>query len=140
MHAAQAWGQGSNNAVDMIKRIQNKALPIISFKDRTEPSVPLYVNDKILKLQNIITLNNCLFIYDQLCDNLPNAFSKYFKLLENQHRHNTRVFQSFHLKCTKSKSWYGSNSSKIKAIKDWNKTTKKNSISLWSAFQTKWIC
>ena len=44
-----------------------KSFRIISFKDRTEPSDPLYANHKILKLQNIIILNNCLFIYDQLC-------------------------------------------------------------------------
>ena len=57
-YAAQVWGQGSNNAVDMIYRTQNKALQIISFKD----SDPLYANHKILKLKNIITLNNCLYL------------------------------------------------------------------------------
>ena len=98
-YAPQVWGQGSNNIADMIKRTQNKALRIISFKERTEPSDPLYANHKILKLRNIITSNNCLFIYDQLCDNLPNAFSNYFKLLKNQHK----GFESFHLNCTKSK-------------------------------------
>ena len=83
-YAAQVWGQGSNTVVDMIKRTHNKALRIISFKDRTDP---LYANHKTLKLQNIFTY--CLLIYDQLCDNLPNAFSNYFKLLKNQHRHKT---------------------------------------------------
>ena len=108
----------------MIKRTQNKALQIISFKDRTEPSDPLCANHKILKLQNIITLNNCLFIYDQLCDNLPNTFSNYFKLLKNQHRHNT--IEPFTLNVQRvNTQTYGSNSIKIKAIKDWNKTTKK---------------
>ena len=34
-YAAQVWGQGSNNVVDMIKRTQNKSLQIISFKHRT---------------------------------------------------------------------------------------------------------
>ena len=85
-YAGQVWGQGSNNVVNMIKRTQKKALRIISFKDRVEPSA----NHKILNIQNIITLNNCLFMYDQLSDNLPNAFLSYFKLLKNQHKHNTR--------------------------------------------------
>ena len=31
-YAAQVWGQGSSNVVDMIKRAQNKAFRIISFK------------------------------------------------------------------------------------------------------------
>ena len=95
--AAQIWGQGSNSVVDMIKRTRNKALQIISFKDRTEPSDPLYANSKSLKLQNIITLNDSLFIfiYDQIYDNLPNAFSNYFKLLKNQHRLNIRGSNHF---------------------------------------------
>ena len=67
-YAAQVWSQGSNNVVDMVKRTQNKALQIINSKDRTGPSDLLYANHNILKLQNIIILNNCLFIYDQLCD------------------------------------------------------------------------
>ena len=33
----------------------------------------------------------------------------------------------------------GSNSVKIKTIKDWNETTK-NLISLWFPFQMKWVC
>ena len=81
-YAAQVWGQGSNTVVDMIKRTHNKALQIISFKDRTEPSDPLYANHKILKLQNIIE-QLPVYLYDQLCDNLPNTFSNYFKLLKN---------------------------------------------------------
>ena len=93
-YAAQVWGQGSSNIMDMVKRTQNKALQIISFRDRTEPSYPHYANHKILKLQNI-TLNNCLFIYDELCGNLPNAFSNYFKFRKDQHRHNTRGSNQF---------------------------------------------
>ena len=111
----------------MIKRTQNKALRRISFKDRTEPSDPLYANHKIFKLQNIIALNNCLFIYDQLYDNLPNTFSNYFKLLKNEHRHNTRGSNYFILNVPRvNTETCGSNSIKIKANKDWNKTTEKN--------------
>ena len=64
------------------------------------------------------------FIYDQLHNNLPNTFSNYFKLLKNQHRHNT--IEPFTLNVQRvNTQTYGSNSIKIKAIKDWNKTTKK---------------
>ena len=124
-YAAQVWGQGSNNVVDMIKRTRNKSLQIISFKHRTEASNSLYANHKILKLQNIITLNNYLFIYYKLCDNLPNAFSNYSKVLKNQHRHNTTSSNLFTLNVTRvNTETYGSNSIKIKAIKDPDKATK----------------
>ena len=39
-------------------------------------------------MTNITTLNNCLFVYDQLCNNLKNAFSNYFKFLKDQTIHN----------------------------------------------------
>ena len=107
----------------MIKKTQNKALRIISFKDWTQPSVPFYANNKILKLKNIITLTNCLFIYDQLCDNLPKTYSNYFKLDKNQHRYNKHFTLNISRVNTET---YGSNSSKIKAIENWNKATKKN--------------
>ena len=64
LHYAAVWGT------------QNKSLQIISFK---EPAYPLYANHKIVKLQNIIALNKCLFIYNQLCDNLPKRFLKLFQ-------------------------------------------------------------
>ena len=100
---------------------------MISFKDRTEPSDPLYANYKILKLQNIITLNNCMFIYDQVCGNLLNAFSNYFKLVKNQKRHITRGYINFTFNVPRvNTETYGSNFVKIKAIKNWNKTNKKN--------------
>ena len=79
----------------------------------------------------IITLNSCLFVYDQLCDIPPNTLSNYFKLLKNQHKHNTRGFHHFTLNVPRvSTETYGSNSVKIKAIKDWNNTTKKISFTL----------
>ena len=125
-YAAPGWGQGSSNVVDMVKRARDEAVQITSFKDRIGPSYPLYANHRILKLQNIITLKKCLFIYDQLCHNLPNAFLNYFKLLKDQHRQSTRASNKFTLNVPRvNTETYGSNSVKIKTIKDWNKTTIK---------------
>ena len=125
-YAAQVWGQGTSSVVDMVKGTQNEALRITTFKDTTKPSYSLYANHKTLKLQNFITQKNCLFIYDQLCDNLPNAFSNYFKLLKDQHRHNIRCSNKFAFNVLRvNTETYGSNSVKIKAIKNGNKTTKK---------------
>ena len=39
-----------------------------------ETSEPLYQKLKINKLKNQIILNNCLFIFDKLTDNLPDVF------------------------------------------------------------------
>ena len=52
--------------------------------------------------------------------------SNYFKLLKDQHRRNTRGSNQFTLNVPRvNTETYGSNSVKIKPIKDWNKATKK---------------
>ena len=67
----------------MIQCAQNKALRIISFKQFMEPSEPLYNQLKINNLKNNITLNNCLFVFDKLANNLPDVFDQFFKFLRN---------------------------------------------------------
>ena len=86
---------------------------------------------KILTLQNIITLNNCLFICDQLCNNLPNAsqiISNFLKISADTTQ-GALFISSLNVTRVNTET-YGSNSIKIKSIKDWNKTTKKNYFNL----------
>ena len=65
--------------------VQNKGLRILNFKGPLEHSSPLYKNSKILKLIDLIKPNNILFVYDQINNNLPNAFKNYFQLKRQQH-------------------------------------------------------
>ena len=58
----------------MIQTTQNKSSRIINFKQSMEPSEPLYQKRKINKLKNNIILNNCLFVFDKLTNNLPDVF------------------------------------------------------------------
>ena len=71
----------------MIQTTQNKALRIINFKQSMKPSEPLYQKLKINKLKNNIILNNCLFIFDKLTNNLPDIFDQFFQPLEEQRNH-----------------------------------------------------
>ena len=70
--------------------VQNKGLRILNFKGPLEHSSPLYKNSKILKLTDLIKLNNILFVYDQINNNLPNAFENDFQLKRQQHNNFTR--------------------------------------------------
>ena len=77
-YACHIWGQVQNKTFDMIQRAQNKALRIISFKQFMEPSEPLYNQLKIISEWHII-LNNCLFVFDNLTNNLSHLFDQFFK-------------------------------------------------------------
>ena len=79
-YACQIWGQSHSKPFDMIQIAQNKALKIINFKQSIEPSEPLYQKLlKINKLKNNIILNNCLFLFDKLTNNLPDVFDQFFQ-------------------------------------------------------------
>ena len=81
----------------------------------------LFTETKILNLTNIITLNNCLLVFDHLNSSLPAIFDELFKPFKEQHSHNTRGARRYVLNIPKMKtSFYGSRSVQVKSIKDWN--------------------
>ena len=64
--------------VENIYKLQDRALRIINFEDiRANPN-PLYINNNILKLPDIIRLQNCLFVHDYLNNSLPGCFDDYY--------------------------------------------------------------
>ena len=85
-YACQIWGQiQKSKTFDMIHHAQNKALRTISFKQFLETSEPLYNQLKIISLMNNIILNNCLFVFDKLANNLPDVFAQFFKPFKELH-------------------------------------------------------
>ena len=121
-YACRIWGQSHNKTFNMIQGTQKKALRIISFKQSMEPSEPLYQKFKINKLKNNIILKICLFVFDELTNNLPDIFDQFFQPVKKQHNHNTRGSQQYLLNIPKANTQvFGYNSIRIKSIKDWNK-------------------
>ena len=124
-YAVQVWGQCRNQAVKEIEKLQNKAIRIMSFKGRNEPTNPLYKNLEIMKLKDILLYYNCLFAYDQINENLPENFKDFFLLTETQHNYNTRgTANKTILKTTINSTTYGLNSVKYRAATEWNKLSK----------------
>ena len=73
-HGAQIWrGQQEKKHIKVITRLQNRALRILNFQDLRADSCPLYVNDEILKLKDLIKVKNILFIHDFLNKSLPSS-------------------------------------------------------------------
>ena len=122
----QIWGQSHSKTFDMIQNAQNKALGIINFKQSMESSKSLYQKLRINKLKNNITLNNCLFVFDKLTNNLPDVFDQFFQPLKEQHNHNTRGSQQYLLNIPNTNTqMFGPSLIKIKSIKDWNEIILK---------------
>ena len=125
-YGIQIWGQHRNPAIKEIEKIEEKASRIISFKDRTEATNPLMKKLKIMKMKDILTYNNCLFVHDQINEKLPNTFAKYFIIVLSQHSYNTKEnkYKTI-VKTINNSTTYSLNSSKHRAAPDWNEVTKQ---------------
>ena len=107
-YACQIWGQIESKTFDMIQHAQNKASRIISFKQFMEPSEPIR------------------FVFNKLTNNLPDVAEKFFKPFKGLHNQNTMGSQQYLLNIPKTNTqMFGSNSTKIKSINDWNKMIRK---------------
>ena len=65
-YGCQIWGQSRSTYINKIIKLQNRALRITNFATYDADSNPLaiYLSNKILKLEDIIKLQNCLRVYD----------------------------------------------------------------------------
>ena len=90
IYGCQIWGQVTNSFNQKIFKLQNRALRIITFSDFRADTNPMYSDLKILKLEDQIVLQNCLFVHDALDDSSPICFRNYFKQLKEIHTFSTR--------------------------------------------------
>ena len=109
--------------MDTISKLQNRALRIIiNFKNYRDHSDPLFSNNKILKIKDLITLQNILLVHDYLTDALPECFQNYFQKLNLVHPDITTKHSAMGclFKPTYNTTNYGLHSITNNCIKDWN--------------------
>ena len=125
VYGCQVWGQSSNIHTEKIFKLQNRAMRVISFSDFRANSTPIFKAMKILRLEDFISLQNCLFVYDFLKNKLPTCFNRYFQTVKSVHDIDTK---SSRLGCLfiphVSTHTYGLNSITRKSITCWNYFSK----------------
>ena len=125
IYGCQVWGQVTNSYNQKVFKLQNRALLFISFSDFRADSTPIFSNLKILKLRDLIVLQNCLFVHDALNNASPKLFNEYFRHTKEVHPQNTKsanlgcLFVS-HIGTIR----YGNFSITNKCISNWNSISK----------------
>ena len=71
IYGSQVWGQNIDTHTEKVFKLQNRAIRTISFSDFHADPNPVYKNLKILKLEDLVTLQNVLFVHDYLKKNTP---------------------------------------------------------------------
>ena len=123
-------GKRIHKNIKNITVMQNKRLRILSFKGPLEHSSSFYKNSKILKLIEITKLKNIVFVFNQINNNLPNAFENYFQLKRQQH--NNFIKGKILNMPQVDTSLYGSNSITLSRIRDWNALHGQSGLKLIS--------
>ena len=84
------WGQLQSKHIKRLIQLQNKAIRVINFASYHSPVDPLYKNSKILKISDVIKLQNFVYIHDSINGNLPSSLINIFEPTKQLHRYNTR--------------------------------------------------
>ena len=83
------WGRASNHHLYSIKILQNRFLRASLLRPKRFPVNALYTEFQVLKLEDMIKMEQAKFVFRFSNDMLPRYFNDYFKSLENIHHHNT---------------------------------------------------
>ena len=125
-YGCQVWGQTSA-AISQTVLLQKKAIRLMSFAPVDAPSSPLFKNLNILKLNDLITTNNIIFVHKTLNNLSPSHFNNFFNLYITGHDHNTRNDPSSGFSIppgSVSLANIKTNSLKFKCGQDWNEMLK----------------
>jgi len=129
MYGSQVWGQSLQTVIDKISVLQRKAVRIMSFSQFTEHSNPLFKELKILKVQDNIFLQNCLFVHDFFHNNLPKSFNNIFTKASDTHSSLTRHANNGNIALPSFNSTnYGLKSIHKLCIDAWNKMISEQKL------------
>ena len=91
MYGCQIWTQKLLSVTDKMSILQKNA---VTFSDFNAHSEPLFKQLDILKFNDNIVLQNCLFVYDYLKGNLPSSFEFIFNRVDESHSIKTRMAET----------------------------------------------
>ena len=131
-YGCQIWGLENTIQVKQVGKLQNKAMRIINFQEFQAPANPLYVKCEVLKLCDMVKLNNCLFVHDYLNNALPVCFTDFFEKLTLRYTsiitRNSSLGALYVPSVRTSSS--GIQSITFRSIQCWNQISKAHNIDL----------
>ena len=126
LYALPVWASTHNTYLSKLKRLQNKAVRIISrtsIKDRITPN---YHRLEILKLDDLYTLEIAKLMYQFTQNKFPDTFDHYFTYSSDVSKHYTRhVSQEDHIFLNRFATSRIQHTIKYIGVKIWNNIPKE---------------
>jgi len=115
-----SWGCNNSNSKRLFV-LQKKAVRLMEFAQRDSPSNPIFHNLEILKLEDLVKVESCLFINKSINKQQPEIFNDWFNFSCDSHAYPTRNANIGTLNVNAYNShFYGRCSFSNYAIKNWN--------------------
>ena len=125
IYACQIWGQSKTKLFQVIEKLQDKAICIISFLAKGASVKEAYSTLKTLKIRDFISLQNVLLEKDIFEEKIPSPFMSYSKKMNTQHLHTTcsAMNQNPFVPIVNTEI-HGTYSIKYRFVEIWNKLQK----------------
>ena len=121
LYGCPVWSLTSKKNLNMISVLQKKAIRTIHFATYNSHTNDYFRNDKILKLDDIIKIEQLKLVYDFKNNKLPDDLSDLFKLNDQTDSLPTRNITNSGLYISKIRTTsFGINSLKYSASVEWN--------------------
>ena len=114
------WGNTYSTTLKPLITLQKRAIRTITFSKPDEHSEPLFKELEILKLTDLVTLHNALFMYHYYYNLLPSSFENFFQTVASVHSYNTRLASKSTYYINTIKTNYGKFNIRFAAVKVWN--------------------
>ena len=92
----------------------------MTFSDFKAHSSPLFFGLKVLKVLDLVFLNNALFMYNFHAKLLPPVFKSFFTSVDSLHQYNTRLANKSSYYLPKIRTNYGKFNIRFLGVKIWN--------------------
>ena len=84
------WGNSYSSHLTKLNLLQKRAIRIMSHAEYNSPTYPLFRENRILPVQELITLDTLIFMYHFHTGNVPQIFKSMFIKNSSVHSYNTR--------------------------------------------------
>jgi hypothetical protein len=131
IYGCNIWGITTDDNLDKIVKLQKKCVRILTFSDFDSHANPLFIDLKILKVHDVIKLQQLKLAYEY-CNNLiPQDLRTFFNCSSEIHTSTLTSLNSVQKSCLTIPSF--------KTVHSGNKSLKFQCSSLWNHFMTKTI-
>ena len=120
IYGLPVWGNTYYSTVEPLFILQKKIVRLMTFSSYYEHTNNLLIKLDILKLSELVTYQNVLFVYDFFNHNLPEKFNTYFLPVSQKHKYDTRYASRSSYSLPLVRTNYGKFNIRFCGAKFWN--------------------